>query len=212
LNNKWKYLLLSSVIALIIIGLSYTMVIGSEFRDQALMDAFLIQLIPEKCRVVETSQGVDASVEFIRDELGNIVDRTYVKLVLENVYAGANVTFRIAAKNISSIPLSVDYYTLYINSRNYSLEDSIYFSGSVKIFRDNSEYYDLIGTFKDVSISELANNLTNMMKYRKIDITEEIQIELDQRFGDSGQLFTNNEALSYTLVPRFVQYFPEDKK
>ena len=39
------------------------------------------------------------------------------------------------------------------------------------IYRSDNEYYDIIGTFKNVGITELADHITNIMKYRKIDIT-----------------------------------------
>lgn len=212
MNKSVKQLLLSSVVALKIIGLFYTVAMGGEFKERALIDASLIQLVPEKCIVTEASEGVDANIELKRDEFGNIADRSSIRLIAENVYKGANASYRIVLKNIGKIPLSVDHYTFEINSSSDLLVDSIYFSGSVKIYKNNSEYYDIIGTFRDISITELADNLTNIMKYRKIDITEELRIELDQQFGGSSKFIDQNEKFSYTLVARFIQYFPKSKK
>lgn len=212
---KGKTLLIITVIALVIIGLSYAAAMGDDFKDQSLKDATLIELIPQKCRVLETSEGVDASVEFKRNESGNIVDRTFVRLIAENIYGGANVCFRIVAKNISTIPLSVDNYTLEMNDSDNSLTDLLSFSGSVKIYKGKkggNEYYELIGTFSKVGIAELADRLTHILKYRKIDINEEIAIELDQQFQEGEAWFAQEGGLSYTLVPTFIQYFPNDKK
>jgi hypothetical protein len=217
LKTKGKTLLIVTVIALIIIGLSYAEAMSDVFRDQSLRGATLIELVPQKCRVLEASEGVEASVEFNRDEFGNIADRTFVRLIAENVYGGANVSYRIVAKNISTLPLSVDNYTLEVNGSDGSLADLLTFSGRVKIYRykgreGRDEYYDLIGSFSNVNIEELADHLTNIMKYRKIDINEEIAIELDQQFEEGEAWFGLEDSLSYVLVPTFIQYFPKGKK
>lgn len=68
----------------------------------------------------------------------------------------------------------------------------------------------MIGTFSDVRITELADDLTNIMKYRKIDITEELVLELDQEFEDVDELSSQEGNLSYRLMPIFIQYFLKD--
>lgn len=208
--GKSKYLLIITVIALIFIGLSYAMAMEIGFKDSSLDNTSLIEFIPEECKVLETSEGVTASIEFNRDKLGNIVDKNYIHMIAKNVYAGANASFSITAQNISDIPLSVDRYNLNIDSSNRSLADLIYFSGSLKIYRNNSEYYDILGVFNNVRLSELADNLTNIMKYRKIDITEKLVLELNQQFDEDNDKFAGKSGLSYQLVPVFIQYFPKN--
>jgi len=210
LNRGGKSLLIFSLIALILIGLEYAMEVEQGFKEQPLFNTALMQMVPEKCRVVDMSEGIDASIEFKRDESGNIVDRSFVRLVADNVYAGSNVSYRIVVKNISTIPISVERCTLSINGTSDSLADSIYFSGSIKIYRHDNEYYDVIGTFKNVGISELADSITNIMKYRKIDTTEEVIIELEQQFDRNDSWFVLDGELSYVLTPVFVQYFPSE--
>ena len=106
------------------------------------------------------------------------------------------MSYRIVVKNISTIPISVDGCTLSINNNSDSLADSLYFSGSIMIYRSDNEYYDIIGTFKNVGITELADHITNIMKYRKIDITEEMVIELDHQFdGDERRLVLDAACL-----------------
>lgn len=208
--GKAKYLLLISVAALILIGLSYAMALQQGFKDYSLSNASLIELLPKECKVMGTSKGVTASIEFNRNKLGNIVDKTYIQLVSKDIYAGANASFSITAQNISEIPLAVDRYNLYIDSSNRSLADLIYFSGSIKIYRNDGEYYDIIGVFNKVRLSELADNLTNIMKYRKIDITEKLVLELNQQFDEDNDKFTGKSGLSYNLIPVFIQYFPKN--
>jgi hypothetical protein len=205
-----KTLLLFSIAALILIGLGYAIGVGQEIKDQSQLNTSLMQLVPEKCKIVDLSDGIDASIEFRRDETGNIVDRSYVRLLADNVYAGANVSYRIVVKNISTIPISVDGCTLSINNNSDSLADSLYFSGSIMIYRSDNEYYDIIGTFKNVGITELADHITNIMKYRKIDITEELVIELDHQFDGDERRLVLDGSLSYELMPVFVQYFPTE--
>jgi hypothetical protein len=208
--DRRKFLLIISVIALVIIGLSYAMTMASSFIDESLANASLIELIPEECTVLKISSGVAASVEFKGDRFGNIIDKTYIQLVTENVYPGAYASFSIVAKNISSIPLSVDYYTLEADSGNSTLDELIYFSGRVNIYRGDSEYYDVLGTFENVRLSGLADVLTNIMKYRKIDVTEKIVLEINQQFENNREKFKRSGELSYVLVPVFIQYFPGD--
>lgn len=208
--GKAKYLLIFTAVALIFIGLSYAMAMEQDFKDDTLVNASLIQFIPEECKVLNTSDGVTAGIVFHRDKLGDIVDKNFIQLIASNVYAGANASFSITAQNISDIPLSIDRYTLNVDSTNRSLANLIYFSGSVKIYRDGSEYYDVLGTFKMVRLTELADNLTNIMKYRKIDITEKIVLELNQQFDDDIERFAGKTGLSYQLVPVFIQYFPKN--
>jgi hypothetical protein len=208
--SKGKSLLIITVIALVIIGLSYAMTMVQSFIGESLTNASLIELIPEECKVLKTSSGVTAAVEFNRDKFGNIVDRTHIQLIMGSIYPGANATFSIAAKNISSIPLSVDYYTLEIDSGNSTLDELISFSGRVNIYRGDSEYYAVLGTFKNVRFSELADVLTSIMKYRKIDVTEKMVLELNQQFDDNWERFEQRGGLSYVLISVFIQYFPSD--
>lgn len=209
--KRGKYLLLLlAAIALIIIGASYAAASGQEFRDQPITNAPFMGLVPEKCRVIEKSEGVDAAVEFKRDRSGSIIDRAFISLVAENVYAGANISYRIVVKNISSIPLSLGNCALEVESGSDSLEELISFSGSVKIYNEDKRRYDLVGSFEDTGINQLADKLTGIMKYRKIDISDEVVIELNQKLGSSREADLWGSELSYALMPAFVQYFPED--
>lgn len=208
--GKSKYILLFSIAALILIGLSYALSTQLGFKDTSLANASLIEFLPEECKVLETSRGVTASIEFNCDAFGNITDKTYVKLIAKDIYAGANSTFSITAQNISNIPLTIDMYKLYIDDNNRSLADLIYFSGKVKIYRNNGEYYDTLGTFDRIRLPDLADHLTSIMKYRKIDMTEKLVLELDQQFDKDQDMFTGKSGLSYRLIPVFVQYFPKN--
>ena len=59
-----KTLLLFSIAALILIGLGYTIGVGQEIKDQSQLNTSLMQLVPEKCKIVDLSDGIDASIEF----------------------------------------------------------------------------------------------------------------------------------------------------
>ena len=210
MNKERKYLFIIAIIALIIIGLSYVVAMGSSFKSQALRDGPLIQLIPEKCQVLHASSGVDAIIEFNRDVFGNVSDKTYIKLIANNVYDGASSTYSIVAKNVSSFPLSIDDYMLIVDSNNNSLEDYTYFSGTVRVHKDDGAYYDELGTFEGVRLSKLSGTLTALMEYRKIDTGEEVEIELVQYFEGGEDMPTRSYGLSYVLLPRFIQYFPRE--
>ena len=210
MNKERKYLFIIAIIALIIIGLSYVVAMGSSFKSQALRDGPLIQLVPEKCQVLDASSGVDASVEFNRDVFGNVSDKTYIKLIANNVYDGASSTYSIVAKNVSSFPLSIDDYMLIVDSSNNTLEDYTYFSGTIRIHKDDGAYHDELGIFEGVRLSELSDTLTALMEYRKIDTEEEVEIELMQYFEGDEDMPTRSYGLSYVLLPRFIQYFPRE--
>ncbi|NMA95952.1 MAG: hypothetical protein GX974_07920 [Clostridiales bacterium] len=210
MNKERKYLFIIAIIALIIIGLSYVVAMGSSFKSQALRDGPLIQLVPEKCKVLDASSGVDASVEFNRDVFGNVSDKTYIKLIANNVYDGASSTYSIVAKNVSSFPLSIDDYMLIVDSSNNTLEDYTYFSGTIRIHKDDGAYHDELGIFEGVRLSELSDTLTALMEYRKIDTEEEVEIELMQYFEGDEDMPTRSYGLSYVLLPRFIQYFPRE--
>jgi hypothetical protein len=210
--GKAKYLLLFSITALIIIGLSYAMALQQGYDVYGLSNATLIEFVPDQCMVVRTSDGVSAGVEFRKNVLGDIVDRTYVNLTAKGIYDGAFATYKITSRNISGIPLSVDLFNLYIDKSNLSLSESIYFSGSVKIYRNHGENFDTLGSFNRVRINELAKNLTNIMKYRKIDVSESFVLELKQRFDKNRDETTLQGSLSYRLIPTFIQYFPKNDR
>ncbi|MDT3699989.1 MAG: hypothetical protein RO469_11255 [Thermincola sp.] len=210
--GKGKYLLLMTVLSLIVIGLSYALASAQSFKDSALVHGSLMELVPEECRVLETSPSVLADLEFQRDRFGNIIDKTNLSLMAANVYAGAHAEFRITTQNISDIALSVDEYKVEIDQEDNSLADLIYFSGVVKIIRGGGQYHDVLGSFKNVSLIELGNTLTAIFEYRKIDIAEKTVLELNQQFENDPDKFAGRTGLSYRLVPVFVQYFPKSDK
>jgi len=205
-----KLLLLTAVLSLIIIGLSYATASAQGFMDSAAINGSLMELVPEECEVLETSPGVSAGVEFERDKFGNIIDKTTINLMASNVYAGAYAKFRITSQNISDITLSIDQFQMEIDQRDNSLADIIYFSGSVKMIRYGEQYYDDLGSFKNVSLLELGDILTAILQYRKIDIAEKMVLELNQHFDNDRAKFVGKTGLSYKLVPVFVQYFPKN--
>ncbi len=209
--GKYKSLLVFAVVSLIIMGLSYNMAGAQDFRNSALAYNLMV-LVPEECEVLDTSPGVLADVEFQRDKFGNISDKTNINLMATNVYAGAHAEFRITAQNVSDITLSVDEYKLEFEQSEDSLADLIYFSGIVKIIRYGEQYYDELGSFENVSLTELDDNLTAILKYRKIDLKEKIVLELNQQFDNDQAKFAGRTNLSYRLFPVFVQYFPQNDK
>lgn len=202
-----KNILLTTVITLVLIGLSYAMSFQQGFVDSALTNAILIELVTEECKVISTSKNVEADIAFIRDEFGNIVDKTYITLSTKNVHAGASATFCITARNISDIPLTVDQYMLHVENRSKnSVYNLIYFSGKVKLYKHDGGYYDELGTFNNVTLDTLADSLTSITKYRKIDSGEKLVLELQEKFDDDSERFTGKVGLSYRLIPVFVQY------
>lgn len=208
--GRSKYILIISVIALIVIGLSYAIAARGGFDNSRYVDANLIEFVPDECKVTDASEGVTATVEFKRDKSGNIADKTYISLNADGVYAGANTEFSITAQNISNIPLSVDDCKLKIDNNNKSLEDLTYFSCKVKLFKNKGQYYDLLGYFDNIGINELAQKLTSIMKYRKIDINEKLVLEFSQKFDKDQKNFVGKSGLSYKLIPVVIQYFPKN--
>ena len=206
--DKTRHLLIISVITLILIGISYSIAMQQGFANNSLTNAAFMELLPEECRVMSISEGVTAGVSFRRDKFGNITDKTYVNLYTKNIYAGANAGFCITAQNIADIPISVDEFMLHVDGNKSAISELIYFSGSVKIYRDNGTYYDVLGTFRNIALSELAGNLTSLTKYRKIDSGEKLVLELNQQLDDGPVKLTGKAGLSYKLVPVFIQYFP----
>lgn len=200
-----------AVVCLIIIGLSFAMAAADEFKNYALAHGSLMELVPEECKVLDASPDVLADVEFQCDKHGNIINRTDINLLATNVYAGAHAEFRITAQNISDLNLSVDEYKLEYEAEENSLADLIYFSGVVKILRFGEQYYDQLGSFKGVALTELDDTLTAILKYRKIEPREKIVLELNQQFDNEQAKFASRTNLTYKLTPVFVQYFPKSK-
>jgi len=206
--SRAKYLLLVAVIELILIGLIYEITVRFGFIDDGLANTTLIEFLPDECEVYNKSRDITASIEFDCDKLGNIVDRTSIHLVTKGVHAGSNTAFRIASRNLSQIPLTVDEYHLEISDDNRYLSGAIYFSGRIKIYKSNDEYYDILGEFKNVRLSKLSDSLTSIMKYRKIDIGEKLIIELNQQIDEDSEGYEEQAGLKYRLIPVFKQYFP----
>jgi hypothetical protein len=206
--SKDKSLLLTAVVLLIIIGLGYAMASAQGFPDP--VSGSLMELVPEECLVLDTSAGVLADVEFQRDRFGQIMNKTDLNLVAANVYAGAHAEFCITAQNISNITLSVDEFKMEIDCNDDSLADLIYFSGAVQIIRYRGQYYDELGSFNNISLTELGDTLTAILEYRKIEPAEKIVLELNQQFENNREKFARGTGLSYKLVPVFVQYFPKN--
>jgi len=211
--GKAKFLLLFVVIDLILIGLSYAMAAQSGFLNNSLVNATFIEFVPDECKVYDKSPGISSSIEFKRNELGDIIDRKSIGLVTEGGYEGSHSDFRIAALNIGDIPLTVDEYRLEIDSGDSYLAKALYFSGKIQIYNKGDNYYDLLGEFKNVSLSKLADNLTSIMKYRKIDIGEKLVIELTQQIVKDSDVkgsepHDEKGGLQYRLMPVFTQYYP----
>lgn len=207
-----KYLLLTTVITLVLIGLSYAITFQQGFVEASLTNATLIELIPEECKVISASENVKADISFKQNRFGGIVDKTYIKLSTKNVYGGSSAAFCITAQNISDIPLSVDQFMLHIDGMKNSISNIMYFSGKVKLYRNNGSYYDVLGTFNGIRLSLLAENLTAIAKYRKIDSGEKLVLELNQQFDVDSDKFRGENVLSYRLIPVFVQYFPKGEE
>jgi len=206
--NKDKSLLLTAVVLLIFIGLSYALASAQGSPDS--VSGSLMELVPEECLVLDTSAGVLAEVEFQRDRFGHIMSKTDLNLVAANVYAGAHAEFCITAQNISNITLSVDEFKMEIDHNDDSLADLISFSGTVQIIRYGGQYYDKLGSFKNVSLTKLGDTLIAILEHRKIEPAEKIVLELNQQFEDDREKFVGGTGLSYKLVPVFVQYFPQN--
>lgn len=214
--GKAKFLLLFVVTDLILIGLSYAMAAQAGFLNNSLVNATFIEFLPDECKVYDKSPGIDASIEFKRNELGNITDRKSIGLVTKGGYEGSHSDFRIAALNIGDIPLTVDVYRLEIEDNSSYLAKSLSFSGKIKIYNKGDNYYNLLGEFNNVSLSKLADKLTSIMKYRKIDIGEKLVIELTQnivknseRYEENSEQYEEKDSLQYKLVPVFTQYYPK---
>lgn len=206
--GRAKYLLVIVVLELILVGLSYVMAAQSGFMDNSLANVTFIEFLPDECEVYDKSPGITAGIEFKRNKYGDIADRTSMSLITRNVYAGSHAAFRITAKNMSNMPLIVDEYQLMIGNNNSYLSGALCFSGKIKIYRNDYEYYDLLGEFKNVRLSKLAENLTSIMKYRKIDIGEKLVIELNQQIDTNRQVHEGKSGLQYSLMPVFRQYYP----
>ena len=204
---KARNLLTITTIALVLIGLSYALSAQQVLAENSRIEAHLVELIPEECEVTYASNGVAADIVFKCDAYGNIIDKTYLQLIASGVYEGSKASYRITMENISEFPLMVEEYKLEIDRNNCSLADLIYFSGSVKIYRVNSEYYDLLGTFEMVSLEDLDDRLTSIMEYRKIDTDEKVVLEVSQHFENNKNKFVGKSGLSYELKPVFIQYF-----
>jgi hypothetical protein len=109
---------------------------------------------------------------------------------------------------MSDFSLVIDEYRLEIDPDNRSLADLIYFSGSVKISRNNNEFYDSLGSFEMVGLEELDDKLTSIMEYIKIDAGETVVLEVSQQFDKDKNRFIGKSGLTYSLKPVFIQYFP----
>jgi len=206
--GRGKYLLILAVIELVLLGLSYAISVQAGFLDKSLSNTTFIEILPDECEVYNKSSNITASIEFNRDWLGNITDRTSINLITKGVYAGSNAAFRIASRNISGIPITVDECRLEVSHNNSFLSGAIYFSGRIKIYKSNDEYYDVLGEFRNVSLSKLAHSLTSIMKYRKIDIGEKLIIELNQQMDENSEGYEGQAGLEYRIIPVFKQYLP----
>ncbi|MGI6669283.1 MAG: hypothetical protein ACOX4M_07810 [Acetivibrionales bacterium] len=206
--GKAKNLLLITSIALVLIGIIYAMASQQVFGESVRIDAQLVEFVPEECTVTYASRGVYADIEFKCDNSGNIIDKTYLNLVARGVYEGSKASYRISMKNMSDFSLVVDEYRLEVDPDNRSLADLIYFSGSVKISRNNNEFYDSLGSFEMVGLEELDDKLTSIMEYIKIDAGETVVLEVSQQFDKDRNRFIGKSGLTYSLKPVFIQYFP----
>jgi hypothetical protein len=177
------------------------------FGETARIDAYLMEFVPEECKVVDASRGVSAGIEFKCDSSGNIIDKTYLNLVADNVYEGSKAVYRITLWNFSEFALTADDFRLKVDEDNCSLADLIYFSGSVIIVKDD-EYENLLGTFEDVGLYELDDTLSGIMEYKKIEANEKVVFEISQQLDKSRTKLIGKTGLSYELIPVFVQYFP----
>ena len=206
--GKAKFLLIVAVVVLVLIGLSYAISMQAGFIDDSLAGMTLIEFFPDECEVYNKSHNITANIEFNRDKFGNIVDRTSIHLITKGVYAGSNAAFRIVSRNLSSMPLTVDEFYLEISNNNRFLSEAMYFSGRVKIYKNNDEYYDVLGEFKNVRLSKLAHSLTSILKYRKIGAGEKLIIEINQQIDENSEGYVGQAGLEYRIIPVFKQYFP----
>jgi hypothetical protein len=205
-----RNLLLVTVITLILVGLSYSVAFQQGFVEASLTNATLIELIPEECRVISASENVIADIQFNRDRFGNIADKTFIELITKNVHAGSSTAYCITAQNIGDIPLTIDRYILHVDNVKSSIYDLMHFSGAVKLYRNDGTYYDVLGTFNNISFPLLEEKLTAIVKYRKIDSKEKLVLELKQQFDMDSDKYREKVGLSYRLVPVFFQYFPSE--
>lgn len=204
---KARNILLITTIALLLTGFSYAMAAHEVFGETVLIDARLMEFVPEECSVVDASRGVFADIEFKSDSSGDIIDRTSLSLIANNVYEGSKVAYRIMLWNISEFAVTADEFRLEVDANNCSLADLIYFSGNVIIVRDD-EYQNLIGTFDEVGLYELDDALSGIMKYMKVEPNEKVVLEISQQLDRSKTKLIGKTGLSYELVPVFVQYYP----
>jgi|LSQX01.1.fsa_nt_gb hypothetical protein len=207
--SKDKALLIAALASLIIVGFCYAMVSAQDLADSPRLG--LMELLPGECRVLDSSKGVLAGVELPRGRAGHLLDKAELNLAAKNVYAGAHAEFCITAQNTSNITLALDKFKMEIDHNNDSLADLIFFSGTVKVTGFGGKYHDRLGSFHNVSITELSHILTAIMEYRKIEPAEKVILELRQQFSNDRGKFAGATGLSYKLLPTFVQYFPADE-
>ena len=145
--SKDKKILAISVLVLVFIGVSYAMTNAQAYMESTFVTGSLLELIPEECRVLETSKGVLAEVEFQRDKSGKIMNKTDINLLAANVTAGSFAEYRLTIQNISELTVTVDEWRLEIDKENNSLADYISFSGIVTVKHHDGEYTDILGSF-----------------------------------------------------------------
>lgn len=204
-----KYILILSVISLVCIGFSYARKTEADFRETSLSYAIFVEFLPDECMVTGASEGVSAGVEFIRDVKGIITDKSSIQLKAENVTTGSTASFRIAAVNVSEIPIAVDDCELQINGDQYMAE-RMQFDGKVLVYDKDGTYYNVLGSFEKAALDELPDRLVNIMKYQKIDGSQKFVIELEQKIVADNGGSDRKRALNYRLTPVFVQYVPEN--
>lgn len=64
-----RNILLVTTIALLLIGLSYAMAAQQVFGETARIDAYLMEFVPEECKVVDASRGVSILCNFFIKQL-----------------------------------------------------------------------------------------------------------------------------------------------
>ncbi|NLZ39496.1 MAG: hypothetical protein GX893_07825 [Firmicutes bacterium] len=210
-NKKDKHILVIFALVLIFIGVSYALTNAQAYMKSTFITGNLLELVPEECLVLETSEGVWAEVDFLRDGIGRIIDKTSVNLLAANVIAGSFVEYRLSMQNISELSVMVDEWYLEVDEENDSLADCLFFSGTIKVEHHDGQHADLLGSFANISLAGLNGTLTNIMQYRTISRDEKIILDLKQQLGDKIDPVGSGADFSYKLIPVFVQYFPENK-
>lgn len=208
LMDKTRNILILSVLSLILVGVSYAMINSEEFKSSSLSFAIFAEFLPDECIVTGASEGVRAGVEFSRNDRGIITDKSSIQLKAENVAAGSTVSFSLAAKNVSEIPIAVDGCELQVRG-DQSMAEIMRFDCKVLVYDKDGLYYEVLGSFESAALEELPDLLTNIMKYRKIDESEKFVIKLDQKIAAHTGGYNGDSTLNYRLIPVFVQYFPE---